>query len=370
MRKFGVGPSKTWSFEYRISGPAIADMNVLRSLADEVLEVVRDEPLAGATQTNWRQKVPNIVPIYNQESARLAGVRRENIANATKRAYDGRTIGLYREQDELLPIILRYAEDDKASVASLDLLQVSPGLSTTSLPMAQVIDGVEMQWEETRIYRRDRRRTITVQANPVLGVTLPTLMQNIKEKVEAIEVPPGYKAEWGGITEDQAKSQAGLIPGLIPAFIIILLIIVMLFNAYRPPIVILLTIPFAMIGITIGLLGFNAPFGFMALLGAMSLAGMMIKNAIVLLDEVNVNHALGKAPYESVIDAAMSRLRPVVLAAATTVLGVVPLLQDVFWVGMAVTIMAGLAFGTVLTMLVVPVLYSWFHSIPSPTDSQ
>jgi multidrug efflux pump subunit AcrB len=192
----------------------------------------------------------------------------------------------------------------------------------------------------------------------------------VQEKVEAIQVPPGYKAEWGGITEDQAKSQKGLIPGLIPAFIIILLIIVMLFNAYRPPIVILLTVPFAMIGMTLGLLGFGAPFGFMALLGAMSLAGMMIKNAIVLLDEVNVNLALGKNQYDSVIDAAMSRLRPVVLAAATTVLGVVPLLQDVFWVGMAVTIMAGLAFGTILTMLVVPVLYSWFHRIPSPQDSK
>jgi multidrug efflux pump subunit AcrB len=370
MRKFGVGPSKTWSFEYRISGPAIADTNILRGLADEVLEVLRNEPLAGATQTDWRQKVPRIVPVYNQERARLAGVIRENIANASKRAYDGRTIGLYREQDELLPIILRDIEDNKSGVASLDVLQVSPGLSTTTLPMAQVIDGVEMQWEETRIYRRDRRRTITVQTNPVLGVTLPTLMQQVKEKVEAIQVPPGYKAEWGGITEDQTKSQEGLIPGLIPAFIIILLIIVMLFNAYRPPIVILLTVPFAMIGITLGLLGFNAPFGFMALLGAMSLAGMMIKNAIVLLDEVNVNLGLGKAQYESVIDAAMSRLRPVVLAAATTVLGVVPLLQDVFWVGMAVTIMAGLAFGTVLTMLVVPVLYAMFYKIPSPSDSK
>jgi multidrug efflux pump subunit AcrB len=124
-----------------------------------------------------------------------------------------------------------------------------------------------------------------------------------------------------------------------------------------------------MIGITLGLLGFNAPFGFMALLGAMSLAGMMIKNAIVLLDEVNVNLSLGKAQYDSVIDAAMSRLRPVVLAAATTVLGVVPLLQDVFWIGMAVTIMAGLAFGTILTMLVVPVLYTTFYRISSPPDA-
>jgi multidrug efflux pump subunit AcrB len=369
MRKFGVGPSKTWSFEYRISGPAIADINILRSLADEILEVLRNEPLAGATQTDWRQKVPRIVPVYNQERARLAGVNREDIADATKRAYDGRTIGLYREQDELLPIILRHVEDVKSGAASLDILQVSPGFSTTTLPMAQVIDGVDMQWEETRIYRRDRRRTINVQANPVLGVTLPTLMQKVKDKVEAIEVPPGYKAEWGGITEDQAKSQKGLVPGIIPAFIIILLIIVMLFNAYRPPIVILLTIPFAMIGITLGLLVFNAPFGFMALLGAMSLAGMMIKNAIVLLDEVNVNLALKKAPYDSIIDAAMSRLRPVVLAAATTVLGVMPLLQDVFWIGMAVTIMAGLAFGTILTMLVVPVLYATFYKIPSPSDA-
>ncbi len=363
MRKFGVGPSKTWSFEYRISGPAIAETEVLRGLAEDVMDVLRDEPFVGSMQVDWRQKVPKVVPVYNQERARLAGVSRENIANATKRAYDGRTIGLYREQDELLPIIMRNVEDERASLGSFDVLQVSPGLSTATLPMAQVIDGTEVEWEETRIYRRDRRRTITVQANPILGVTLPTLMENIKEKVEAIKVPPGYKAEWGGITEDQAKSQKGLIPGMVPAFIIILLIIVMLFNAYRPPIVILLTIPFAMIGIIIGLLGFNAPFGFMALLGAMSLVGMMIKNAIVLLDEVNVNLALGKAQYDSVIDAAMSRLRPVVLAAATTVLGVMPLLQDVFWIGMAVTIMAGLAFGTVLTMVVVPVLYTMLYRI-------
>jgi multidrug efflux pump subunit AcrB len=370
MRKFGVGPSMTWSFEYRISGPAIADTKVLRSLADDVLTILGDEPMVGSMQTDWRQKVPSIVPVYNQERARLAGVSRENIANATKRAYDGRVIGLYREQDELLPIILRNPEDDRASLESFDILQVSPGLSTTSLPIAQVIDGVELQWEETRIYRRDRRRTITVQANPVLGVTLATLMQQVQEKVEAIQVPPGYKAEWGGITESQAKSQKGLLPGFIPAFIVILLIIVMLFNAYRPPIVILLTVPFVMIGITVGLLGFNAPFGFMALLGAMSLVGMMIKNAIVLLDEVNVNLALEKTPYDSVIDAAMSRLRPVVLAAATTVLGVMPLLQDVFWVGMAVTIMAGLAFGTIITMLLVPVLYASFYRIPSPQNSE
>jgi len=366
MRKFDVGPGQTWQFQYRISGPAIADTELLRSLSEEVLEILRDEPLAGAMQVDWRQRVPKMVPVYNQERARYAGVAREDVANATKRAYDGRTIGLYREQDELLPIILRHVEDDRASLASFDVLQVQPGLTTDTLPIAQVTDGIKMEWEETRVWRRDRRRTITVQANPVLGQTLPTLMKQVQAKVEAIEMPPGYKAEWGGTTEDSAKSQKALVPGLVPTFAVILFILVALFNAFKPPIVIMLTVPFAMIGITSGLLAFQAPFGFMALLGAMSLMGMMIKNAIVLLDEVNINLAGGMAQYDAVVIAALARLRPVVLAAATTVLGVIPLLQDVFWVGMAITIMAGLAFGTVLTMLVVPVLYCIFFKVPSP----
>jgi multidrug efflux pump subunit AcrB len=317
-------------------------------------------------QIDWRQKVPKMVPVYNQERARYAGVAREDVANATKRAFDGRTIGLYREDDDLLPIVLRHVEDDRASLASFDVLQVQPGLSTDTLPIAQVTDGVKMEWEETKVWRRDRRRTITVQANPMLGQTLPTLMKQVQAKVEAIEMPPGYKAEWGGTTEDSAKSQKALIPGLVPTFAVILFILVALFNAFKPPIVIMLTVPFAMIGITTGLLAFNAPFGFMALLGAMSLMGMMIKNAIVLLDEVNINLAAGMEQYNAVVIAALARLRPVVLAAATTVLGVIPLLQDVFWVGMAITIMAGLAFGTVLTMIVVPVLYCMFFKVPSP----
>jgi multidrug efflux pump subunit AcrB len=162
------------------------------------------------------------------------------------------------------------------------------------------------------------------------------------------------------------SAQQGLLPGIVPSVIIILLIIVGLFNAYRPPIVILLTVPFVAIGIAWGLLLFDVPFGFVALLGAMSLAGMMIKNAIVLLDECDVQLAEGKERYDAIIYAALSRLRPVVLAAATTVLGVVPLLKDVFWVGLSVTVMAGLTFGTILTMILVPVLYSTIYKLKAP----
>jgi multidrug efflux pump subunit AcrB len=186
------------------------------------------------------------------------------------------------------------------------------------------------------------------------------------DDLEAMDLPPGYTLEWGGEHEDSTSAQMSLIPGVIPAMVIVALTIVALFNAFRPPLIIACVIPFAMIGVTIGLLSTGQPFGFLALLGVMSLGGMMTKNAIVLLDEINIQKAAGKGDYEAVVDSAVSRLRPVVLAAATTVLGVVPLLPDVFWVAMAITIMFGLAFGTVLTMVLLPVLYACFFQVRQP----
>jgi multidrug efflux pump subunit AcrB len=235
-----------------------------------------------------------------------------------------------------------------------------------AISISQVADGARIEWEDPIIWRRDRKRTIKVQSNPIRGETAPTLHAGLKDKFEAVDLPPGYTFEWGGIYESSTDSQKGLIPGIIPALAIMALIIVALFNSLKHPAIIACTIPFAAIGITVGLLAFNTPFGFMALLGAMSLSGMMIKNAIVLLDEYNLNLSLGKSRYDSIMDAAVSRLRPVALAAATTVLGEVPFLQDVFWIGLAVTIMAGLTFGTVLTMLVVPTLCTIFFKAPIP----
>ena len=368
-RLYGVGPSNTWKFELRISGPAVADPRVLRSLAGEAIAVLEANDLSGFAGSDWRQRVRKVVPAYSQERARWAGVTRNDLAQATKRAFDGRVVGLYREQDDLIPIVLRHVEEERLNVGGFDVLQVQPGLSTATVPLSQVTDAVTTEWEDPIIWRRDRRRTITVQANPILGETLPTLRADVLADIEAIELPPGYSMEWGGEHEDTVDSQQSLVPGAIPAVAVIGLIVVGLFNAFRPPLVIVLTIPFALIGIAAGLLGTGTPFGFLALLGAMSLAGMMIKNAIVLLDEINLNLDAGKAAYQSVMDAALSRLRPVALAAATTVLGVAPLLQDVFWIGMAVTIMAGLTFGTVLTMVLVPVLYATLYGIRSPAPA-
>ena len=353
--------------EARFAGPANADPKVLRDLAEQGMAILRDSDYAKEVRTNWRQRTRKLVPKYSQERGRWAGVTRDDLAGATKRAFDGVAVGQYREGDDLIPIVLRNTEEERSAAATaLGSVQIAPPLSTDTVPLSQVTDGVDIAWEDPLIWRYNRRRTVTIQANPIPGVTLPSLRASVLDAFDQIELPTGYRLVWGAEYEDTVDAQASLLPGVVPAGVIVLSIIVVLFNAARPPLIILLTIPFVAIGIVPGLLATDTPFGFLALLGAMSLAGMMIKNAIVLLDEINLNLDKGLEPYKAVLDAGTSRLRPVVLAAATTVLGVIPLLQDVFWIGMAVTIMAGLSFGTILTMVLVPTLYATMFRIPSP----
>jgi multidrug efflux pump subunit AcrB len=325
---------------------------------------MKDSPSAKVVRTDWRQRVKKVVADYSQERARWSLISRADIGRATRRAYDGYTVGQFRERDKLLPIMLRNSPDERQAFAgTISELQVHPTMSADTVPLSQVTSGIDVQWEDPIISRRDRRRTVTVQANPPDGVPASALLEDVRGEVESIDLPPGYTIEWGGEFEDSNNAQMSLIPGMIPALIIVALVVVALFNAFRPPLIIAAVIPFALIGVTVGLLTTGQPFGFLALLGAMSLAGMMTKNAIVLLDEIDIQKAGGKSDYDAVMDSAMSRLRPVMLAAGTTVLGVAPLLQDVFWVAMAVTIMFGLAFGSILTMILLPVLYAWFFSI-------
>ncbi|WP_425396542.1 efflux RND transporter permease subunit [Aeoliella sp.] len=371
VRRYGLGPCKTWTVEARLSGPAVADIDELRGLAQQAIEAFEESPNLEVAQTDWRQFEKKVVVDYDQERARWANVSRANVANATKRAFDGLTVGQYRENDKLLPILVRNTPDESRQLTgALGTLQVHPSFSTETVPLAQPTSEIEVEWDDGIIWRRDRRRTITIQARTPDGVPASLLQADVTPALEAIELPPGYNLEWGGEYEDARDSQQSLIPGIVPAVVIVALVLVGLFDGFRPPLIILCTIPFAMIGVVVGLLSTGQPFGFLALLGAMSLAGMMIKNAIVLLDQINIEKAEGKSDYHAVIDAAMSRLRPVLLAAGTTVLGVIPLLQDVFWVAMAVTIMFGLAFGTILTMVLLPVLYACFFKVEIPADAK
>lgn len=368
VRRYSVGYWDDWKFEARFSGPAEADPAVLRLLAGQGVAILEASPYAKEVRTNWRQPVKKIVPVYNQNKGRWTGVSRQDLADTTKRAFDGLVIGQFRQEDDLIPLVLRYQEEERRMVpATLGQLQVTPSLSSKSLPLAQVTERMDVVWEDPIIWRWNRRRAITVQCSPN-GVTFPTLRDSVLADFEKITLPSGYKLEWDGEYDSSSRARNGLLPGVIPAMVMMSLVIVMLFNAFRPPLVITMAIPFAFIGITFGLLITDQSFGFMAIIGAMSLSGMMIKNAVILLDQVGLNLKNGMEPYHAVVESSVSRLRPVVNAAATTVLGMAPLLQDVFWVSMVVTIMFGLAFGTILTMVVVPVLYTILYQIKTPKD--
>jgi multidrug efflux pump subunit AcrB len=366
VRKYTVGTGDTWPFELRISGPAEADLDTLRRLGEEAMGILRASPYAKQVRTDMRQRVQKVVVDYDQNRARWAAVSRSDVAQAIGRATDGILVGLYREGDSLLPIIARDSEPDRQRVAGqLHLVQVQPSFALDSAPLGQVTDDIRLEWEDPIITRWNRRRQIAVQAAPD-GVTYPALRASVIDQFEAMELPPGYDFFWDGEYFSTQTAQLSLVPGMVPAFVIMTLIIVMLFNSLAPSLIIGLTVPFAIIGITAILLPTQTPFGFMSLLGAMSLIGLMIKNSIVLLDEIEANKRNGLAPYDAIVTAGISRVRPVALGAATTILGVAPLIQDAFWVSMALVMMFGLLFGTMLTVVLIPTLYATLYRIASP----
>lgn len=366
IRKYSVGPGTAWKFEVRVSTPDHAELSEIRAIAEDGLALIKDNPKVSEYRLDWREKAPKVKVAYDQSEGLRSRVSRAQVANTTQRAFDGLPLGQFREGDDVLPIVLRNKDKERNNPASIYTLQVEQPLLNGSVPLSQVTDTISLAWEDPYIWRRNRQRTVKIQAEPIDGVTLPELRGEVLAAFEAYEqnLPPGYSLKWGAEAENSKKSKASLIPGMIPAVILMFFIIVVLFNSIKPAVIIFLTIPLSAIGITFGLLSTNTAFGFMALLGALSLAGMMIKNAIVLIDEIKLNvNEKHQTMYDAIVNAGLSRLRPVALAAATTVLGVVPLIQDVFWVSMAITIMIGLAFGTVLTMIVVPVLYSVFYNV-------
>lgn len=354
---FVLGPGVPGKIQARLSGP---DYGTLRHLADQVQAIYRDDYDSKGIRTDWRQRVKVVRPVLAEEQANLNGITRPDVAADLIQGFQGRQAGIYREGDLLLPIILRAEEKERTNIDSIQALQIWSPRAQAMIPMRQVVSQFETVFEDELIYRRNRKPTITVFADPDNGLAT-ALFARVRPKVEAIELPPGYELEWGGEYEDSNNAQAGLAAS-IPVFVLVMVLItVMLFNSLKQPLIIWLVVPLAVIGITIGLLGTGQPFGFMALLGALSLMGMLIKNAIVLIDEINLQRGEGKQLETAIIDAGVSRLRPVAMAALTTALGMIPLVFDAFFVAMAVTIIAGLMFATLLTMIVVPVLYATFY---------
>jgi len=354
---FELGPGANGKIRARFSGPNPA---ILRNLAQQAEAIFHADANAKAIRTDWRQRVKIVEPIIAEEQANSNGITRADVARTLIEGFEGARIGVYRDGDLLLPIILRATDALRSNIASMQNLQIWSPAAQGMIPLRQVVSGFETRSEDEIIVRRDRKPTITVFADPKSGPA-SVLFRRLRPQIEAIELPQDYALDWGGEYEDTADAQGPLLASL-PLFILLMVLItIALFNSIKEPVIIWLCVPLALIGVTAGLLLTAQPFGFMALLGFLSLMGMLIKNAVVLIDEIRLQRSEVEDLLTAIVISGTSRLRPVAMAASTTALGMLPLLLDAFFVAMAVTIIFGLMFATLLTMIVVPVLYAIFY---------
>ncbi|WP_300179357.1 efflux RND transporter permease subunit [uncultured Aliivibrio sp.] len=362
LKQIELGPGGGAKVEARIVG---ADPTILRGLAAQVVAVMHQDPGATNVRHDWRERTKVLEPQFNESQARRYGISKTDVNELLEMAFSGKAIGVYRDGTTLMPIVTRLPESERVDISTIEGMKIwSPALSQY-IPLQQVVLGYDVIWEDPLIVRKNRKRMLTVMADPdILGEeTAATLQKRLQPQIEAIDFPTGYSLEWGGEYESSRDAQASLFQTMPMGYLFMFLVTVFLFNSVKESVIVWLTVPLALIGVTSGLLLLNTPFGFMALLGFLSLSGMLLKNGIVLLDQIEIEIHSGKEPYHAVVDAALSRVRPVCMAAITTILGMIPLLPDTFFKPMAVTIMFGLGFATVLTLIVVPVLYRMFHKI-------
>ncbi len=365
INAFRIGPGRDSKIEARFHGP---DPAVLRALSAQAKAIMRTDPAAKEINDDWRQPVALVRPVINEAVARQLGVNRDDVASALKGAYEGEDVGLYRDGIRKLPIRLRLPPDERADVANMQDIRVWSPVLRASVPISQVVTRFDTEFENTIIRGRNRIQTIIAACNSTEELATP-LFNRLRPQIEEITLPSGYEMSWGGEYEDSANAQAGLFKVLPVGFLLMILTSILLFGKLRQPLIIWLTVPLAVVGITAGLLGFDGAFDFMSILGALSLIGLLIKNAIVLIEEIDQQIADGIDPLTAILDSTVSRLRPVLMAASTTILGLIPLLQDVFFVNMSITIMVGLGFATLLTLLFVPVLYSIMFKIRYRADA-
>lgn len=359
LDKFRRGPGSSGQIQARFSGP---DIDALRRLSEQARRIMGQDSNAIDIRDDWRQPVPVLRPQVSEASARRMGITRSQVAEALAVNFSGKAFGVYREEDELLPMILQAPENEREAVERINDIVVFSPVTGGAVPLNRIVTEMKTEWESPIIRRLNRHRTITVQCNPMKG-NASVLFERLRPKIEAMDLPRGYALEWGGDYENSSEAKEGLFRMVPVFFLAMIFVVVMLFNAVRKTLIIFLCLPLISIGVTSGLLLTGEPFGFMCILGYLGLSGMIIKNAVVLLDQINLEIGSGKPPYIAILDSAVSRLRPVTMAALTTVLGMIPLVTDVFFSGMSITIIAGLTFGTILTLVVVPILYSLFYRI-------
>ncbi len=380
--------------ELMFTGP---DPAVLKELTAKAENIMRETPAAMLVRRDWDPMVPVLSVEYDQPIARTVGLSRTDIGMSMLSATDGLPVGAYYEGTHALPLYLKSVDHRRENVGMLnnipvwsmlpsvsglngdvlkglltgmvkseDLLQDAIG----SIPLSQATRGIDVCWEDPVVRRYNGQRAMKAQCNNVWGATAEEVRQAIMPAIDTITLPEGYAYKWLGEYRASSQSTKYLFGSLPWAIVMMIAILIMLFRDFRKPAIIFLCLPLAMIGIVLGMLLTGKDFGFVAIVGALGLIGMMIKNGVVLLDEISLQIASGKEPEAALLDSSSSRFRPVMMAALTTILGMIPLLSDDLFGAMAVTIMFGLLVGTVITLVFIPVLYALFFGMKRQMDGE
>lgn len=361
-----LGPTETGLVEIRVSGP---DDQVLLANADALLAAFRAVPGTIDIRQDWENPILKVKVVVDQARARRAGVTSADIAASLNAFVSGGRVTDYREGDAVIPIVLRGDTDERTQLASLFGLNVHSQASGGNVPLSQIAD-ITGEWGPYRINRRNLERTVTVSAKH-LHLKADELVEAVRPALDGLGLPPGYHWEMGGELESAAEARGNLFANFPLAGFLIVLLLVWQFNSFRRAGIILFSIPLAFSGAILGLLAFGAPFGFMPLLGLLSLAGIITNNGIVLIDSIERNRQGGTSTYDAIVQAAVSRLRPILLMTITTIPGLMPLIvwRDPLFYGLAIVIAGGVLIGTVLTLIITPVMYSLLFRAPAPANA-
>ena len=349
---------KKYPIEAQFIGP---DPAVLHALTDSAMNIMRRSDKVCLVTTDWDPAVPTLSIDYDQAAARALGMSRSDVATSLLAATDGIPIATFYEGIYANTIYLKCLDADGTDIDNLDNATVFNLLSET--PLRQVASGIDIRWEDPVVPRYDGQRSQRAQCSPVAGVETEDARSDIAAQIEALPLPDGYRLQWQGEKFASDRSMKYLFSNFPLAVILMIAILIMLFKGYRKPLIILCCLPFIIVGVVAVMLLTGKTFNFVAIVGTLGLMGMLIKNGIVLMDEISLQLSLGIEPVKALIDSAQSRLRPIMMASLTTILGMIPLLWDSMFGSLAASIMGGLLFGTLITLLFIPVLYALFFGI-------
>jgi multidrug efflux pump len=358
------GPPVGFPIQIRVSGE---DIPTIRAEAQKVAAVLRGNANTTNVQFDWDERAKVIKLDIDQDKARLLGISSQDLATFINSSLNGLAATQFRERDKLIEILIRGPNEERAKLHLLESLNI-PTRAGRAVPLAQIAK-VRYEFEEGVIWRRDRLPTITVRSDIGNAAMQPaTVVGQIGAELDKLraQLPPGYRIEIGGAVEESAKGQASINAG-IPLFVFVVLTILMIqLMSFQRVILVVLTAPLGLIGVVLFLLLFNQPFGFVAMLGTIALFGMIMRNSVILIDQIEQDIAAGHAPFAAIVDATVRRLRPIALTALAAILAMIPLTRSDFFGPMAVAIMGGLLVATLLTLLFLPALYSaWFRITPA-----